>query len=171
MKAGHKMASREFYLNIYEYFECHQKQGKLVLKLNRFLTTSFFTAYSLLVIYLFIFNPNALLKVLLVPLLSFIALSIFRHFVNVKRPYEALNVPTLHARIKKGKSFPSRHVFSAIIIAMSFIYLNFWAGIILIILGLILAIIRVLIGVHSPLDVIASTALALIFGYIGFFII
>ncbi|MFR5847382.1 MAG: phosphatase PAP2 family protein [Streptococcus salivarius] len=58
-----------------------------------------------------------------------------------------------------GKSFPSRHVFSATVIAMLALTLNPWLGGAMLFLAMALALLRVLGGVHYPSDVLAGYAI------------
>ena len=67
---------------------------------------------------------------------------------------------------KKGESMPSRHVFSAFIIGMAFLYIG---EIPLGIIGLIIAIVRVISGVHFPKDVIVGALVGILCGAVGFF--
>ena len=63
-----------------------------------------------------------------------------------------------------GKSFPSRHVFSATTIAMFTLLLNPWLGGTMLFLAAILAILRVLGGVHYPSDVLAGYVIGILVG-------
>ena len=58
-----------------------------------------------------------------------------------------------------GLSFPSRHVFSIFVIGGSIWVINKILGTIILIMGLFLAIIRVIMGVHFPKDVIAGAVI------------
>ena len=74
---------------------------------------------------------------------------------------------TFEPLIKKdslGKSFPSRHVFSATTIAMFTLLLNPWLGGTMLFLAAILAILRVLGGVHYPSDVLAGYVIGILVG-------
>ena len=59
---------------------------------------------------------------------------------------------------------PSRHVFSSTIIAMSALSLSPWFGFILLFLTALLALVRVLGGVHYPKDVLVGYACGLLVG-------
>ena len=78
-----------------------------------------------------------------------------------------LVVAFIQPLIKKdslGKSFPSRHVFSATTIAMFTLLLNPWLGGTMLFLAAILAILRVLGGVHYPSDVLAGYVIGILVG-------
>ena len=71
----------------------------------------------------------------------------------------------------RGKSFPSRHVFSAFIIAMTVFYFMPACGVILLALGIVMALARVAGGVHFVKDVAAGALMGIGCGIIGFYII
>ena len=104
------------------------------------------------------------------PGISFVLLSLFRKGVNRKRPYEFFGTPSLIPKKTQGKSFPSRHVFSIFVIAMSWLYLFPWepAGVILLAAGLLLAALRVLAGVHYLSDVVAGALIGILAAAIGY---
>lgn len=96
---------------------------------------------------------QGILPLVLVPGISFAVLSVIRRGINEKRPYEDWPIEPLIPKNKKGSSMPSRHVFSAAIIAMCGLRVNAVIGGIGLILTVLVAAIRVLGGVHYPKDV------------------
>ena len=92
----------------------------------------------------------------LVPGLAFALLSAARGRLNAKRPYEEWPIEALIRRDGSGHSMPSRHVFSAAVIAMCALRHNLYAGAALLVLAGVIAVIRVLGGVHYPKDVAAG---------------
>ena len=70
-----------------------------------------------------------------------------------------------------GRSFPSRHVFSAFMLAMTVFYLYPLIGCLLLACGCLLAVIRVISGVHEPRDVIAGAMIGIICGVIGYYVL
>ena len=149
----------------------HPQLTQLLLLLNQCLTALTYALYPLLLIHLAYRQDVRFLRVLLVPAISFILVSIFRDRVNAPRPYEALAICPLIHKTTKGHSFPSRHVFSITIIAWAYGYIIPLGGGMLTILAVILAAIRVLGGVHFPRDVIAGLLIAELSGIIGFVLI
>lgn len=134
---------------------------------NTVLTNLFYVLYPVLLI-LLAWNGAALfLPCLFTPVISFLALSFFRKQTNAPRPYEALDIEPRIKKNTQGKSFPSRHVFSAFLIAMCwFAYLPI-AGIILLVLATLVAIIRVIGGVHFPKDVVVGAVVGIACGFLG----
>lgn len=96
----------------------------------------------------------ATLPYLVIPAISFLGLSYIRQHLNYPRPYERWMIETIISKETVGNSMPSRHVFSATMIAMCALHLNLWLGVILLIMAFLLAVLRVIGGVHYPLDVL-----------------
>ena len=72
----------------------------------------------------------------------------------------------------KGKSFPSRHVFSATMIAMTYLLLSPWAplGWFLLVIAVCLGAVRVIGGIHYISDVVAGILLGVLAGVIGYIV-
>ncbi len=104
------------------------------------------------------------------PAISFILLSFFRKAVNAPRPYELLDIDPIIKKNTKGNSFPSRHVFSVFVIAMSLYYVWPSIGIVLMLIGIIISVIRVIGGVHFPRDVIAGAIMGVGSSIIGWYV-
>lgn len=162
------------------------RKAKTINTLNTILTGAVYILYPLLVLFLAaaqLFSGHltgelradtlpGVLSVILVPGISFVLVSIFRYVYNAPRPYEMPGAP--EPIIKKdspGKSFPSRHAFSIFIIAMTFFRIWPACGILIGIAGVILAICRVIGGVHFPRDVIAGALIGIACGILGYYII
>lgn len=109
-----------------------------------------------------------LLRLVLVPGVGFVLLSLVRRQLNVPRPYERWSIDPLITREKTGDSFPSRHVFSATVIAMAALWLDWRWGLPLLVLAALLAVIRVVGGVHYPRDVVVGALVGLMVGSLLF---
>lgn len=133
---------------------------------NHILTLTGFIVYPAIIFYLLGKKSRKLKAYLMVPALVFGLVSVFRKRWNRPRPYENPEIHTLTRRDKKGQSFPSRHLFSYFLISVLLWSLCPPAGILMMVSGLILAVIRVILGVHYPADVIAGALLGLFSGWI-----
>ncbi|RKI43180.1 phosphatase PAP2 family protein [bacterium D16-51] len=102
-----------------------------------------------------------------VPAVSFLLVSAFRKYYNAKRPYELYGFVPLIKKETKGKSFPSRHVFSIFVIGSSVIWFYPAAGALVCLSGCLLAAIRVVTGVHFPKDVLAGALAGILCGCIA----
>lgn len=164
--------TKETYIRITEPLRNNPKRAAVIHICNRILTGLVFVSYPALLLWLFRNQEQSLIRAILVPFDSFIILTIFRVFVNAKRPYEVFDIPPVIAKDTRGRSFPSRHVFSVFIIAMTFFAVcpvPVFGGVIFV-LGILLAVVRVFAGVHFPRDVIAGAIFGITAGYIGYFL-
>ena len=112
-----------------------------------------------------------LLRLTLTCGVPFVALSLIRRALDRPRPYEVYGLQPLIPKDTRGKSFPSRHVFSICVIGASFLYLLPPLGGALLALGLLLAAARVVSGVHFVKDVLAGASAGVLSAVIGFVIV
>ena len=145
-----------------DYLRKHEKLLNVILFLNEAITKITYVTYILLVIIKLLTAPLEAVKVLYVAGMPYVILSVFRAVINMKRPYEVHRFTPLIKRKSNGKSFPSRHVFSIFIIATLLYFQCAWIGIVFFILGVILAIIRVITGVHFWYDVVAGAIIGVV---------
>lgn len=126
--------------------------------LNRAIVVGMYVSYILLLLWVALFagGINELLPLVFIPGAGFVLLSLIRNHLNYPRPYEEWPIKPLITRKGGGDSLPSRHVFSATVIAMSVMSVSRVFGLILLTLAVILAIVRVIGGIHYPRDVIAG---------------
>lgn len=149
----------------------HPTLTKGLLRMNIILTILCYILFPLLVFLEWIEKSDLWWKTLLTAGISFVLVSLFRKIYNKKRPYEALDITPLIQKDKNGQSFPSRHVFSVFVIAMCWFFYFPVVGILLFLAGMVMAWIRVIGGVHYPVDVISGALIGIISGIIGLFLI
>jgi membrane-associated phospholipid phosphatase len=138
---------------------------------NKSIARAVYLAYPMLIVYLAFNNDERLWKAIVGPGISFVLVSLFRSRMNKPRPYEVLGITPLISKDTKGKSFPSRHVFSIFVIATVFCHISLPIGVVLMVAGALLAAIRVVGGVHFPGDVIAGAAIGILSGIAGFILV
>lgn len=143
---------------------------KGLLLINKVLTALGYIMYPLLLLYTLIYKNEICIPCILIPASGFILLSFIRKKINKKRPYEVLNITPIIKKDTKGNSMPSRHVFSLSIIACSWFVVSPMIGTILIICSILIAIIRVIGGVHYPSDVIVGMLCAILWSLFYFLI-
>ena len=106
----------------------------------------------------------------LVSAIPFVLVSAVRHILNYERPYELVDLKPfekMRKRRKAGKSFPSRHVFSAFLIGMLLLNYNLPIALATLAVGLFLAVERALLGIHFPKDVFFGGFFGVLFGFVG----
>lgn len=143
---------------------------KIINSINFLVTTLVYCTYPIVLGLLIFTQDIRFWRVLLTPAISFIVLSIFRTYINAPRPYEVLDIVPIIKKDTKGKSFPSRHVFSIFVIAMTIYYISKPLGLLLMFAGLLLALIRVIGGVHFPRDVVVGAISGILAGMLGFYL-
>lgn len=134
---------------------------------NRFTTLLVYAVYVIYILVLALRRSADMIPALAVPAVFFILLTAYRNRVNAPRPYELLDIQPIIIKQTRGHSFPSRHVFSVFIIAVTIGTQVLWLGIALAAVGVIIAVIRVIGGVHFPRDVIAGMLTGIITGLFG----
>lgn len=123
---------------------------------NHGIVVVFYAAYALLLGWACVSDPWKLAPLVGVTAVGFAAVSFFRRRFNAPRPYECCAIAPLIARDGAGKSFPSRHAFSAFAIAASWFAASAPVAVVLLVAAVVLAVYRVLGGVHFPRDVVAG---------------
>ncbi|MBO5070749.1 MAG: phosphatase PAP2 family protein [Roseburia sp.] len=163
--------TKETYIKITEPLRKHPGKTRLVISVNKVLTGLVYLAYPAFLLLLFWKKEPFLLRAVLVPAISFVGVSLFRQWYNAPRPYEKFDIPPVIAKDTKGKSFPSRHVFSVFVIAITVFEQYQAAGLVLCVVGIGLALIRVLGGVHEPRDVVAGAIIGIFSGVLGYYML
>lgn len=154
-----------FYERIERYLSRHPRLALAILRYNRLITRLMYLLYPLLLVYLYYRRQyQDFWRTFWIPAVAFILLSLYRSYRNQPRPYETWHTRPLMKRDGSGKSFPSRHVFSASLISMCFLRQHLWFGIVLLLLTVGLALCRVIGGVHYPKDVLVGYVLGVLCG-------
>lgn len=131
---------------------------------NRALTALFYGAYPVLLAWAAATDATRAIAYLAAPAVGFVAVSLFRRAFDAPRPYEREGIAPLISRDGAGRSFPSRHAFSAFAIASCWTSWCLPVGAALLALAAALGACRVLGGVHYPRDVMAGALVGLLCG-------
>lgn len=137
---------------------------------NHGIVVVFYAAYALLLGWACVSDPWKLAPLVGVTAVGFAAVSFFRRRFNAPRPYECCAIAPLIARDGAGKSFPSRHAFSAFAIAASWFAASAPVAVVLLVAAVMLAICRVLGGVHFPRDVVVGALIGSATGALAAFL-
>lgn len=137
---------------------------------NHGIVVVFYAAYALLLGWACVSDPWKLAPLVGVTAVGFAAVSFFRRRFNAPRPYECCSIAPLIARDGAGKSFPSRHTFSAFAIAASWFAASAPVAVVLLVAAVVLAICRVLGGVHFPRDVVVGALIGSATGALAAFL-
>lgn len=159
---------REQYIKIMDFVRSKKYGTSIVYITGKAITYITAIIYLLTIVVLVYKQDMKFIRVIAVPAAGFALLSLFRAKYNAIRPYEKYNFKPLFPKDTHGKSFPSRHVFSIFICAGAVNFIYPLPGTIIYIMGVFLAIIRVIAGIHFPKDVIAGALIGILCSIAGF---
>ena len=159
-----------FYRQINAYFEKRPERDRILRRIGKILTGTFYLAYTGLCIWLLLTDRKKLKRVLAVPIACYTSGSLIRWAINAPRPADLMPETKREGGKRGGKSFPSRHCFSASVIASAFAWIDLRAGAAAAVAALAMASQRVLEGEHFIRDVLAGLLYGAVFGWAGFFL-
>lgn len=154
----------DFYKKISAPFRAHPAGVRGLNLINTLLTGVVYVVYPLFLLWLMWNRDGRWIKAAAVPAVFFVLLSVVRRYINRPRPYETWGISPLIQKDTRGKSMPSRHVFSAAVIAMAFLSVCPPMGVFFLIWSGMLALARVLGGVHYPSDVLSGLLIGVLSG-------
>ena len=138
---------------------------------NRVVTICVYLLYPALLGLLWYTKNDGRIPAIVIPGVSFILLSIWRDRINKPRPYEVFDMVPVIDKKTKGHSFPSRHIFCMFLIAVTVFYFYPLAGLLIGLVGIALAVNRVIGGVHFVKDVVCGALVGILCGVAGFYVI
>ena len=156
------------------FYNAHPTAKRAIKLGNIFLSLLFVVCYGILCLYAFHVTPFEtmdLIKILFVPLLTLLTVSVVRLAVPRPRPYTEAGaeiIPLVEKKKSDDKSFPSRHLACATVISMVFLPYYPLAGGILLGLSALLGYIRFTLGLHYPSDLFAGAGLGVALGSLIF---
>lgn len=156
------------YAKVAAFFKQHPCALRALRISNDVVVWTMYAAYGVILLWVGVNELTQLWKFVLIPGIGFVILSVIRQLVNEPRPYEKWAITPLISREKKGDSMPSRHVFSAALIAMCGLRLSIIWGTVLLIFAIVSAITRVIGGVHFPKDVLVGMVAGILCGLLLF---
>ena len=162
--------NKDFYRKLHDFVMEHDWLHKLVTGGVKLLPGIVYAAYPLLIGYLAVWHRAKLLRGILVPAIGFLLVTVLRAWINAPRPYEAMDIPAVTPKDTRGKSFPSRHAACGSVIAVTAIFTAPVLGWVLLAISLLIALSRVLAGVHYIRDVAVGWLLGAGVGLLGFLI-
>ncbi len=159
---------KEFYDGLIEKLGMKPELMTMIKRVNKLITAFMYMAYPIVVAWLLYTRNPDVVKIIAVPGVFFVLVSVVRKKINRRRPYEAWEIDNLIKKDTRGQSMPSRHVFSSTIISMAFCYLWWPVGVICLMLSALEAVIRVVGGVHYPSDVTVGYVVGVLSGLLIF---
>lgn len=148
------------YRAVIGWFNARPAAKKLLRAVSLGSVAAVYLLYAGLVVLMMLRGNSLLWPLLVVPAVVFVLGTALRRAINRPRPYETLGFTPLFPKDTKGQSLPSRHCFSAACIAVAAIPVSPAAAAVLAGLAVVIALTRVLCGVHYISDVLVG----LVFG-------
>lgn len=158
-----------------EWYNAHPTAKEALKLFNVFLSWLFVCAYAVSIFQIVQakdLDPRDFAWFLFLPMLCLMLVSMMRLGFDRPRPYseEGANIEPLIKKQGDRKSFPSRHVACAFVIAAVVLAHFLLAGILLLCAAVLLAYIRIASGLHYPSDVFVGAGIGLLCGLVIFFI-
>ena len=139
--------------------------------LDRGLVAVIAAVYLAALAFLAINGDARAIRLAVVPALAFAFVTFLRVRIDEPRPYESFPIDPIIHKDTLGRSMPSRHIASAVVIACALAWLNAAGGIAAFCACVAVAFTRIVGGVHYPRDVFAAAAISAAFGIVGFLLI
>lgn len=155
------------YRAVIGWFQAHPAARRALYLVSRGAVAAVYLLYAVLLFWLAVWYRERLLPSVVVPAVIFWAGSALRTRINRPRPYTALGYRPLFPKAETGRSMPSRHCFSAAAIAVVAFYGSVPLGSVLVVLAVLIAVSRVITGVHYISDVLAGLAFGGGFALVG----
>ena len=137
---------------------------------NRGIVVVFYAAYALLLGWACVSDPWRLVPLVGVTAVGFVAVSFFRRRFNAPRPYECCAIAALIARDGAGKSVPEPSYLLGLRHRGKLVCGQRAAVVVLPVAAVVLAICRVLGGVHFPRDVVVGALIGSVTGALAAFL-
>ena len=139
------------------------------LKISSHIISLIFVLFFAAVLGVAVYNKSYVDSVIIAvtALVGYLAVTLIRRLIDAPRPYELYGFYEIKPKDKRGRSFPSRHAYSAFCIATLGFTLGSILAPIMLVLALALSVCRVLTGIHFIRDVAAGALIGAVSGAIG----
>lgn len=133
------------------------------------------TRVALAFLLIFVYrNPQILPATLFAAVPVTLVIHFFKNFYQLERPAAVLNVDSFNliGKALKAGSFPSGHSATIGVIAALLILISRYGfqRVVVIVLMLVVAVSRVMVGAHWPVDTFVGSAIGLLFGLMGYWL-
>lgn len=102
---------------------------------------------------------------------GYVLVTLMRMIINAPRPYELRSFYKENPKNKKGRSFPSRHAYSAFVISALAWLIHPAISVSCAVIALALCVCRVLTGIHFVRDVACGALIGIVAGVLGILIL
>ena len=155
------------YRAVIGWFRARPAARRALYLVSRGAVVAVYALYIGLLLWLVAGLQAAFIPMLIVPAAAFLVGSAVRTAIDRPRPNAALGYEPLFPKKETGRSMPSRHCFSAAAIAAAALHCALPVGVVLVVLAVVIAVSRVVTGVHYISDVLAGLAFGAGFALVG----
>lgn len=152
------------YIDVLEFVYSRKWLASLLLAVSHLTVILSVLAYGYLVYRHITVSVWALAVFIAATALPFFLVTLLRRLIDAKRPYELSGLFDIPPKDTKGRSFPSRHAYSAFSVAVTLCAVHLSYGIALAVLALLMSVARVILGLHFTRDVLAGGSMGVISG-------
>ena len=163
--------TEERYKKLISFFSSNKTLKKLLQFIVTVLPWLVVVVYVGMIVVLILLKDMRAIKFIIVPFITLMASLCTRRIINAPRPYDLFDLDIIVKKEKTGRSFPSNHTVSAAIIAFACLYINLWLGAFMILVAAVVAVSRVLAGLHFPKDIFAGIFMSFALAVFGFCLI
>lgn len=162
-----KKIDQKIFFAFYNFTVSHEFISKLAVFITKF-SSKFFSIIYFAVGGWLIYNSDPKLSTfILIPAAVYLTVKLIPALYNRRRPFAEYGLKNL-VKQREDHSFPSTHTASSLIISLAVLNVIFELGILMIVLAVITALSRIMVGVHYPTDILAAWLLSLIINLLAF---
>lgn len=161
--------NKENYVKLMNYWQEHRRFCKCLIAVEKSVEIAVIISYAALLLYSLYVNIGFALRSAVTSIIALYLCTLIRFVVNAKRPYQVFETLPAMNKDTLGQSFPSRHLTSISVIAVSMLYMNIALGCIFFALMVLMGALRVLLGVHFVKDVTVGAAIGIVIGILGLY--
>ena len=164
MKNG-KIPMNDFYINLNKKISSNSAMCELLNVANKSITIYVYCMFSAVMIYLLFaqrFHEHVVITIFCA--LGFFLVTFIRNFISRTRPFAKYGFEPIVKCKKQNRSMPSRHTYSVFVIAIATLLIHPALFAFNLFCGIVLALTRILSGVHYISDILAGIAFAIVFG-------
>ncbi len=154
-----KKIDQKIFFALYNFTVSHKSISKLAVFITKFSSKFFSIIYLAVGAWLIYSSDPRIRTFILVPAAVYLTVKLIPILYNRRRPFAEYGLKNL-VKQRQDHSFPSTHTASSLIISMVVLNISLELGILMIVLAVITALSRIMVGVHYPTDIIGAWLLA-----------
>jgi undecaprenyl-diphosphatase len=151
---------QKLFFRLYNFTVSHELVSKLAVFITKF-SSKFFSIIYFAVGGWLIYNSDPRLRTFIfIPAAVYLLVKLIPGLYNRRRPFAEYGLQNL-VKQREDHAFPSTHTASSLIISLVVLKISFELGIIMLVLAVITAFTRIMVGVHYPSDILGGWLIAL----------